>query len=284
MPIKSAQETSSVEGINNHSTPKSARSCVSGKGHAVSFQCTNPSEAKNDGRVEAPTVVSTQTSVGANEIISGTSLGCGGGVSMSETVHQRLRHVEAVDNTMVSNAPNKNTSYKFATSPVNAPVLISNDNNGTGDCIVSASSRNKKPLDGSSTRTQDLNSEWQIVQKKSAKRYKLIGQKGSANITPSGKFKAADVKVPLFISNVSKETCEQDIISYIKEKTNETVSLKLIKMKTSKKYNAYKLFVSKYRLDLFLRDDFWPNGITFRRFVHFMYGTTQESRKVIADN
>lgn len=162
--------------------------------------------------MEAPTV-STQTSVGASEIISETSSGCGGGVGTSKTVHQRLRHVEAMENTVVSNAPN---------------IL----------------------------RSQDLNSEWLIVQKKSTKRYKLIGQKGSSSITPSGKFKASDVTVPLFISNVSKEPCEQDIISYIKDKTNETVSLKLIKMKTSKKYNAYKLFVSKSRLDLFLRDDF----------------------------
>lgn len=72
------------------------------------------------------------------------------------------------------------------------------------------------------------NSEWQIVQSKTAKtkRYKLLGQKDRASIAPDSKFRAADIKVPLFISNVSKDTCEQDIISYIRDKTNEIVTLK----------------------------------------------------------
>ncbi|KAJ8718247.1 hypothetical protein PYW08_002484 [Mythimna loreyi] len=120
---------------------------------------------------------------------------------------------------------------------------------------------------------KDDDSEWQIVRNKNSKRnYKLIGQRGCA-VASEGKFKAAEIKVPLFISNVSKETCENDIINYIKEKTNEIVSLKKINMKQNKKYNAYKVYVSKSNLGLFLDDNFWPNGITFRRFVQFMYKT-----------
>lgn len=72
--------------------------------------------------------------------------------------------------------------------------------------------------------------EWQIVRKKSAKRYKLIGQRGCASTAPEVKFKAADLKVPLLISNVSKEASVSDIISYIKEKTDESVSLKNINL------------------------------------------------------
>lgn len=117
-------------------------------------------------------------------------------------------------------------------------------------------------------------SEWQVVRSKSSKRYKLIGQKGCASTTPEGKFRAADIKVPLLISNVSNETSESDIINYIKDKLNESVSLKAINMKKPKKYNAFKLYVSRSKLDLFLDDQFWPNGITFRRFVHFMYKTS----------
>lgn len=59
-------------------------------------------------------------------------------------------------------------------------------------------------------------SEWQIVRKKSAKHYKLIGQRGCAPTELNCKFKAADTKVPLLISNVSKDVTEKDIISYIK--------------------------------------------------------------------
>lgn len=116
-----------------------------------------------------------------------------------------------------------------------------------------------------------------MVRNKSAKRYKLIGQKGCAVTEPDGKFKAADIKVPLLISNVSKDTSEDDIVSYIRDKTSEIVSLKMINMKKVKKYNAYKLYVSRSKLNLFLDDNFWPNGITFRRFVRFVYKSKSEN-------
>lgn len=124
------------------------------------------------------------------------------------------------------------------------------------------------------------NSEWQIVRGKRSKPYKLLGQKGCASTVNNDKFKAADVKIPLFISNTSTETSENDIISYIKVKTNEIVSLKRINMKTMKQYNAYKLFVPRNKLDLFLNDEFWPSGITFRRFVQFLYKTKPGPVKV----
>lgn len=115
--------------------------------------------------------------------------------------------------------------------------------------------------------------EWQVVVRKKSKQYKLIGQRGCAPIEPEGKFRAADVKVPLLISNVSKEASVNDIVNYVQEKTNEAVSLKRINMRKSKQYNAYKLYVSRSKLNLFLKDDFWPSGIRFRRFVHFKYKT-----------
>lgn len=50
-------------------------------------------------------------------------------------------------------------------------------------------------------------------------------------------------------------------------------------MKSNKKYNAYKLFVSKCKIELFLNNELWPDGITFRRFIRFMYGTKQDSNR-----
>lgn len=51
----------------------------------------------------------------------------------------------------------------------------------------------------------------------------------------------------------------------------------MINMRRTKMYNSYKLYVSKHKLDLFLSDSFWPSGITFRRFVHFLYKTKPEN-------
>lgn len=112
--------------------------------------------------------------------------------------------------------------------------------------------------------------EWVLYQKRRL-RNRLISQKGSANETEENnqKFKAADIKVPLFISNVDREVSEQDIINYVYGKTKEKVSLEKINMKRQKDYNAYKVYVTKHKMDTFLDDKLWPIGITFRRFVNF---------------
>lgn len=108
---------------------------------------------------------------------------------------------------------------------------------------------------------------WQTVSY-GKKKNRFHGKLGKASITPNGKFKSVDIKIPLFISNVSKDTTEEDIISYIQNKASATVNLFKINMKTDRRYNSYKLYVPKEKLALFLDGDFWPNGITYRRFVY----------------
>lgn len=174
-----------------------------------------------------------------------------------------------------------------ASEPIKSPTIATFATAvSTGPSTVS-SELQLQPVNSSSLCKSDVNSEqmvadhnkdWKLVQYKSSKQNRLVSQRGRASTEPNVNFRAADVKVPLLISNVSIETQENDIISYIKTKTNESVSLKKINIKSYKKYNAYKVFVSKHKVDVFLNDQLWPDGITFRRFVHFMYRTRPESR------
>ncbi|KAL4705457.1 hypothetical protein ACJJTC_007029 [Scirpophaga incertulas] len=115
-------------------------------------------------------------------------------------------------------------------------------------------------------KNDDKRNKWQTVKLKRNK-YRYRGMMGKATTSPNVKFKSVDIKLPIFISNVSKATLEDDILSYIKGKTSETVTLYKINMKTEKSYNSYKLYVPKDKLDIFLDDNFWPHGITYRRFV-----------------
>ena len=111
------------------------------------------------------------------------------------------------------------------------------------------------------------NSSWITVQRKRL-RNRFVSQLGKATTEPLSNFKAADIKVPLFVSNVHKDTEESDITEYIYNKTQERVRLTKIKMKYDKGYNAFKLFVSQCRMHLYLDDNLWPDGIKFRRFVN----------------
>lgn len=108
---------------------------------------------------------------------------------------------------------------------------------------------------------------WIKVQRKKL-RNQFVGIKGLAK-DPKSRFKAADIKVPLFINNVDMQVSIDDITDYIKTKTQEDVNLIEIKMKKQRGYKAYKVFVPKNKLTTFLDENLWPEGISFRRFVDF---------------
>lgn len=120
-------------------------------------------------------------------------------------------------------------------------------------------------------KTEKPSEEWAIVQRKRY-RNRFIGLTGKAVSDSESKFKAADIKLPLFISNVSKDVTEKDICDYIHSKTQEKVTLERINMKAERPYNAFKVYVPKHKIDIYLCDSIWPDGIKFRRFVHLSKG------------
>lgn len=105
------------------------------------------------------------------------------------------------------------------------------------------------------------NQEWIEVQRR-RHRNKTEGITGKAKVISSDRFKPADIKIPLFISNVHRDTLESDIVRFIFSKTQENVLLQKIQMKTKRDYNAYKMMVARHKLDLFLKDEVWPEGVT----------------------
>lgn len=164
------------------------------------------------------------------------------------------------------------------------PVFVASGDNGTSPadlCKQSAAFGNtavdtakmvrklsfaETIANGEEWKKPNENENWIEVQRKRL-RNRFIGSKGKAVLSCS-KFKAADTKIPLFVSNVHKDVTEADIVSYIYDKTQEKVSLLKIKMKKPRDYNSYKMYVTKHNIDIFLDDNLWPSGITFRRFVN----------------
>lgn len=126
-------------------------------------------------------------------------------------------------------------------------------------------------------------SEWKLVQRKRLKN-RFVGKTGKAETELETKFRAAEMKIPLSISNVNKESTEKDICDYIRSKTYENITLEKIVIKTDKPYNAFKVFVNQNNLNLYLSDELWPNGIRFRRFIHFKkwhYANGEKTIRVI---
>lgn len=118
---------------------------------------------------------------------------------------------------------------------------------------------------------------WQVVQRRRL-RNRFHSEKGEATVESSGSFRAADVKIPLFINKVSKNASADDISSYIFKRTQVQISLEKIIMKTEKDYDAYKILVPRSKLNIFMDAKLWPDGISFRRFVYFAKRNVTENK------
>lgn len=125
--------------------------------------------------------------------------------------------------------------------------------------------------------------EWVEVQRRRHKN-RFTGNIGKANTETNMKFKAADTKIQLFISNVHKDTTEEDIREYINQKTQDTVTLEIVQMRKDKGHNSFKLWVSKQKLSMYLDDNLWPEGISFRKFINFRHRYRSDSDEVNLQN
>lgn len=155
------------------------------------------------------------------------------------------------------------------TSPLPAVSSADNDN------VVSKTdaSVSKRPCVISAHGPVELqnkieNGGWQTVKKRKKNPYRYYGTSGIAK-DKEGNFKAAEQKVPIFITKVHKDTMNKDIEDYVYRKTNETITLETISFKQERDYKAFKFFVLKSKLSTFLDDKLWPEGIVFRRFINF---------------
>lgn len=166
-----------------------------------------------------------------------------------------------------------NTVMQQISVPVRTPATVVSTHHKTDKRPVEGSSSERsvpQAHSGSDKKTQsnENGNKWTLVQRKKPKS-RFQGNKGKAVMEPNNKFRAADIRIPLFITNVDKQTSENDISEYILSKTQTSIVLKKINIRQEKNYNAYKILVPHHKLALFLNDNLWPEGVSFRRFVYF---------------
>lgn len=83
------------------------------------------------------------------------------------------------------------------------------------------------------------NDGWNLVQGRKPKlKERFMGKMGKNVVDTNEKFRAAERKLPIFISNVSRHTSEKDITDYILRKTSVSVLLERINMKKKSDYNV----------------------------------------------
>lgn len=188
---------------------------------------------------------------------------------------------------MHNGAPTANVSKSAVSGPVeviNNPKLVTSERMTHASTVSALSIPSAGPfyndrtpqekksysqvLEQGEWKPQEENKQWVLVQRKRLKN-RFVGNKGKAVVESNINFKAADIRIPLYIYNIAKDVTEVDIQNYIKNKTEVSFKLEKIIMKTPKEYDAYKVYVPKSKITYFLQDEFWPEGVAFRRFIDF---------------
>lgn len=111
--------------------------------------------------------------------------------------------------------------------------------------------------------------EWTTVASKNKKQSRFIGIKGKAALAPECRFKAADIRIPFYIYYVDKGASEKDIEDYVLSKTCVKIKPEKISMKQPKGYEAYKFLIPKNKLTVFMDENLWPEGVSFRQYITF---------------
>lgn len=110
---------------------------------------------------------------------------------------------------------------------------------------------------------------WETVEnRRKSSKYRYMGKAGVARDS-EGTFRAAEKKIPMFITNVHMSTKESDITNHILNKTREKVALERINMKYDRGHKAYKFFILEANLPKYMNETLWPEGVIVRQFVNY---------------
>ncbi|KAL0860364.1 hypothetical protein ABMA27_009764 [Loxostege sticticalis] len=78
--------------------------------------------------------------------------------------------------------------------------------------------------------------------------------------------RAATPVTALYLSRLHYTTQSQDIIEHIKFKTNLELRVSLLESRHNTSFKAFVVLVPTTMLETFLKEEFWPKGVVFRRF------------------
>lgn len=156
-----------------------------------------------------------------------------------------------------------------ARTEVTSPLPISTRNSDDRQVLMSNSQQNLHLMQECSKSDINFGDEWKLVQPKKTKKNKFVGKKGKAVMEGNCKFRAAEAIIPIYIYNVNREVCPQDISEYIAAKTHIQVNPIKVSVPDDKNYDAYRMEIPRKKLPVFDNDSLWPQDIFFKRYYIF---------------
>ncbi|XP_026743671.1 uncharacterized protein LOC113505251 [Trichoplusia ni] len=89
---------------------------------------------------------------------------------------------------------------------------------------------------------------------------------GKAPVEPQTRVRAAQPNTPVYISRLHYSIRAEDIADYVRQKVRYAPRVQLLESRRNVNFKAFVVRVPNCFLHLVMDDNFWPQGVVFRRF------------------
>ena len=125
---------------------------------------------------------------------------------------------------------------------------------------------NIKPMSKQATNRAEDDDGFVTVQRRKRRPQNNKNRCGKAPTEPNANLRAAKPNTPVYISRLHYTTKADDIAEYVRQKTRYMPRVVLLESRRNVNFKAFVVRVPNCFLPLVMEEDFWPQGVVFRRF------------------
>uniref|UniRef100_A0A2A4J6F0 Uncharacterized protein n=1 Tax=Heliothis virescens TaxID=7102 RepID=A0A2A4J6F0_HELVI len=115
------------------------------------------------------------------------------------------------------------------------------------------------------------------VEKKKKKKPPCRNQCGTAMVGPNMLLRPAVPTTLLYVSRLHHSTKVEEVVEYMRVKTNWTLRVERLEPRHNTNFKSFVVRVPTHHLDKFLKEEFWPKGVVYRRFRGRLHDTSQRN-------
>ncbi|KAJ8717572.1 hypothetical protein PYW07_005502 [Mythimna separata] len=113
-----------------------------------------------------------------------------------------------------------------------------------------------------------------VVKKK--KKPASRNQCGTALTCPNALLRPAIPSTQLYVSRLHHSTKVEELVEYIKMKTNFILRVERLESRHKINFKSFVVRVPTHSLETFMKEEFWPKGVVYRRFRGRLHDTTTQ--------
>ncbi|KAF9823197.1 hypothetical protein SFRURICE_001148 [Spodoptera frugiperda] len=102
-------------------------------------------------------------------------------------------------------------------------------------------------------------------------------QCGTAQTGPNILLRPAVPTTQLYVSRLHHTTTVEQIVEYVRSKTNWTLRVEKLESRHNTNFKSFMVRVPTHHFETFLKEEFWPKGVVYRRFRGRLRDTTQRN-------